>query len=278
VRNLIEPVASQSVREQLDRLKRSAVFERSGKLMRFLRYVTEAVLAGEGAQLTESSVGNAVYSPEYDTRIDSAVRVEARRLRRKLGEYYAGAGRGDPVVISLPVGSYTPIIYAGTGASARLQEHEETHLQPQSVSLKRPGASIALLPLRAMSNVADERAFAEGLTDELFYCLVRTEGIRMVARGTTAQTLRQESGAGVLAAELGVDAIIQGTVRSDGTILRVTFEVTDAKDFIVFSDRIDLPDGERLQLQELVAATMLSRVSLDSALTTATQHLPSPGR
>jgi TolB-like protein len=36
------------------------------------------------------------------------VRVEARRLRRKLAEYYAGDGREDPIEICLPKGGYLP--------------------------------------------------------------------------------------------------------------------------------------------------------------------------
>ena len=44
---------------------------------------------------------------DYDPRLDSIVRVEARRLRAKLAEFYEGAGRLDPTVIRVDKGSYT---------------------------------------------------------------------------------------------------------------------------------------------------------------------------
>jgi adenylate cyclase len=46
---------------------------------------------------------------EYDPIIDATVRVEARRLRVKLKEYYEGPGRSDAVLIGLRPGSYVPI-------------------------------------------------------------------------------------------------------------------------------------------------------------------------
>ena len=44
----------------------------------------------------------------FDPRTDTIVRVEARRLRSKLKEYYEGEGRGDSVRIDFPKGSYVP--------------------------------------------------------------------------------------------------------------------------------------------------------------------------
>ena len=46
----------------------------------------------------------------FDPRIDSIVRVEARRLRSKLERYYQTEGREDQIVIQFRKGSYVPII------------------------------------------------------------------------------------------------------------------------------------------------------------------------
>ncbi len=45
---------------------------------------------------------------DYDAGADPVVRVEARRLRRKLAQYYAGGGSADPIEIHLPKGGYLP--------------------------------------------------------------------------------------------------------------------------------------------------------------------------
>lgn len=42
----------------------------------------------------------------FDPRMDSIVRVEALRARKKLASYYAGEGRQDEVLISLTKGNY----------------------------------------------------------------------------------------------------------------------------------------------------------------------------
>ncbi len=79
-------------------------------MAQFLRYVTEQSLAGMGGQLKETVIGVGVFGREnsYDPKTDPVVRVEARRLRAKLQEYYTGSGADDPVRIELPKGTYQP--------------------------------------------------------------------------------------------------------------------------------------------------------------------------
>ncbi|MFC4314029.1 hypothetical protein ACFPN2_33450 [Steroidobacter flavus] len=269
------PEAS-SVREQLERLHQSAVFEKSDRLMAFLRHIVEAVLRGEARYLTESAVGNAVYGQtrEYDARIDSTVRVEARRLRRKLTEYYAGPGKSDDVIISLPVGSYIPSLQRAERASPEADSARADDAQP--IFRKGTGAAIAVLPFRAFSTDTGEESFAVGLSDELAFNLARAPGLRVVARSAIAQAVARDLSVPALAAEFGLDALLQGSVRIEGGQMRVTLEVADPKGFIVWSDRMRLPDGERLRLQELTAATMLSRLRLDSSQMRAKQIGPGP--
>lgn len=93
---------------QLERILAANTFANAGRISRLLRYVVERTLAGEGDQLKEYVVGVEVFdrNETYDPRLDSIVRVEARRLRSKLEEYYQGPGKDDPVVITIPRGSY----------------------------------------------------------------------------------------------------------------------------------------------------------------------------
>jgi TolB-like protein len=105
-------VSGDDVRRQLDRLLASPGFANAGRMSRFLKFVVEQTLAGEGERLKEYVIGVEVFDrdADYDPRVDAIVRVEAARLRTKLAEYYAGEGRGDPVVLSLPKGGYAPAI------------------------------------------------------------------------------------------------------------------------------------------------------------------------
>ena len=96
------------VRAQLERILASPVFSRSQQLRRFLSFIVEQRLAGQGHALKESVLAHELYGKgtDFDGGADPVVRVDARRLRDKLREYYEG--RSDPVVISLPKGSYVP--------------------------------------------------------------------------------------------------------------------------------------------------------------------------
>src|SRR5580765_4142772 len=106
----VEPTAEQ-VREQLERILSSQPFANADRLSRFLRFVVERTLAGEGNQLKEYAVGVGVFdrNEQYDPRVDSIVRVEAGRLRGKIDEYYRSGNGADRVVIRLPKGSYAPV-------------------------------------------------------------------------------------------------------------------------------------------------------------------------
>ena len=98
-----------AIRAQLDTVLASEVFSRSQQLRRFLSFIVEQTLAKQGHTLKESVLAHELYGKgtDFDGGTDPVVRVDARRLRDKLREYYAS--RSDPIVISLPKGSYVPV-------------------------------------------------------------------------------------------------------------------------------------------------------------------------
>lgn len=109
-RGTTRPPSEAEVRAQLERLLSSQNFRYSERLSRFLKFVVERQLAGRGGELKESVLALEVFEREvsHDSRDDSVVRVYARRLREKLERYYEEEGRDDPLLISLPKGSYVP--------------------------------------------------------------------------------------------------------------------------------------------------------------------------
>lgn len=99
-----------SIVSELERIAVSASFRKAERCMRLLRYITTIALEGREAELKEYSLGvSGLGRPEsFDPRTDPVVRLEARRLRLKLAEYYQHEGVNDPVVIELPKGAYVP--------------------------------------------------------------------------------------------------------------------------------------------------------------------------
>jgi tetratricopeptide (TPR) repeat protein len=88
----------------------------SPSLSRFLRYIVEETLAGRTAGLRELALGQNVFDrgDTFNPRVDPIVRVQARNLRSRLAQYYAGPGVDDPITIELPKGTYIPVLMART--------------------------------------------------------------------------------------------------------------------------------------------------------------------
>ncbi|MEA2982598.1 MAG: hypothetical protein QOF09_4421 [Alphaproteobacteria bacterium] len=99
---------SADVRAALDRICASRPFDTSPKLSRFLRFVVEVTLSGQGHRLKNYTIGVEALgrAESFNPQIDPIVRVEAIRLRAELVRYYSGAGAHDAVVIDMPRGRY----------------------------------------------------------------------------------------------------------------------------------------------------------------------------
>src|SRR5262245_29464001 len=105
------PEHSVRIRDQLSRILKSSGFVNSERMRQFLRFVVERALEGDAQRLKESVIGVEVFDrdPSYDPKVEPIVRIEARRLREKLHEYYKQEGIRDAVVIHLPKGGYAPV-------------------------------------------------------------------------------------------------------------------------------------------------------------------------
>ncbi|MFN7918950.1 MAG: hypothetical protein U0Q16_02570 [Bryobacteraceae bacterium] len=83
-----------------------------------LRFLVEQELNGQGHSLKEAVLGTEVFGrpPGYNPKLDPVVRVEVRRLRLKLHEYYAqadaaGSKDGGGVRFEIPKGTYRPLVH-----------------------------------------------------------------------------------------------------------------------------------------------------------------------
>jgi Tol biopolymer transport system component len=113
------PVA---VRAELERILQSKLFRTSELPKRFLRFVVLLTLEEKAGQIKEYSIGAEAFGrgPDFDPRIDSVVRVVAKRVRDRLAEFYSHEGKADPVVIEIPTGSYVPAFTYRTVLDAAL--------------------------------------------------------------------------------------------------------------------------------------------------------------
>ena len=94
----------------LERLLDSPEIVRSPQLGRFLDYIVRRAMNGEEQAIKAYSIAVDVFGrpPDFNPQVDPIVRVQARRLRSLLDDYYQGPGRCDLIQIRLPVGRYIP--------------------------------------------------------------------------------------------------------------------------------------------------------------------------
>lgn len=104
------PPTSEEKLELVRRVGASASFERSPRLRELLLYICEQAIQGHPQELKEQVIGRRVFgrAPDYSSADDNIVRVEARQLRKRLEEYFAGEGKAEPTVIVIPKGGYLP--------------------------------------------------------------------------------------------------------------------------------------------------------------------------
>lgn len=242
--------------DALQRIVESKGFVEAGRLPGFLKHLVEAALRGETERLKESVLGVEVFQREagFDPRTDPIVRVEARRLRSRLEEYYAGPGAGDEVRILLPKGGYVPS-FERRGQAAPRKEAELTPMPRgwrlaatiaglavagiglgywQSRSMKRiteaPAATVAVLPFENVGGDPENTYFSEGLTEEIIDRLARVPGLKVVSRSLMAEFRGRQAGLDEVAAKVGASVVVEGSVRRQGERLRVVARLAKASD------------------------------------------------
>jgi serine/threonine-protein kinase len=220
---LIPPAAA--VRDHLNRIDRSASFAKADRLRAFLRFVVEKTLAGEEDAFKEYSIALEVCGrhPSFDPKTDPIVRVDANRLRARLAAYYGLEGRDDPIRIQLPKGTYVPTI---------------TSIDPPAA--RQSGAALAVLPFVNLGRARDDESFADGLTEELIHRLSCNPTLRVIARTSAFHYRGKGADLRRIAADLGVDYVVEGSIRSSGDQIRVTVQLTDVNNSSVrWSDRYE---------------------------------------
>ena len=249
------------IRAELARVLESPIFAQSERLGRFLRFSVEHAISGSEDGLKEYVIGTEVYDrkPPYHPSQDSIVRTEARRLRTKLKEYYESEGKDNPIFIYFRPGSYIPVFRPKAASSCE----EIAPVSPEElVFIEGAGIPVAVIPFLDASGQPLSSEFARGVTDELVHELMQCDGVRVVATSSTAQLGSQAQDISSLAQRLGVRIIFEGSVRLEGTRVRVTSRVVSADGFQLWSQRFDAEavPSTFFDVQEQFASALVNRV------------------
>ncbi len=101
---------AQLVEHQLMKILASRYFKSAQQIQKFLTYVVRKKLAGQQKKLKQYTIAveGLKLPTDFDSDNNPLIRIVAGRVREKLEKYYAKEGVDDPLVISVPKGSYIP--------------------------------------------------------------------------------------------------------------------------------------------------------------------------
>jgi TolB-like protein/DNA-binding winged helix-turn-helix (wHTH) protein/Flp pilus assembly protein TadD len=121
--------------------------------------------------------------------------------------------------------------------------------------------SVAVLPLESLSEDTAQEYFADGITDQLITDLGKISALRVISRTSIMNYKNVHEPLPQIARELGVDAVVEGTVLRSGDRVRITAQLIEApadKHLWAQSYEGDLRDT--LSLQDQVARTIAENI------------------
>src|SRR5215468_632676 len=90
--------------------------------------------------------------------------------------------------------------------------------------------SIAVLPLLNESGNSSDEYFSDGLSEELIAALAQLDGLKVIGRSSSFRFKGQKEEPKTIGEKLGVDTLLEGTVRKQGDRVRIVAELINAAD------------------------------------------------
>jgi len=207
-----------AVRAQLARIFASADFDAPRRSREFLRFVADEVIAGRGDDLTQVAIAVEVFGrkSDFDAIVDPIVRIQAGRLRRSLERYYLLSGKGDPVRIELPKGTYAPAFRTAVKAE---EAPVVTAPPPVARDPWNGWPAVVLTTFEAPGGSAPADDLATEVTEELARELGRHRVVRVLPQ-------RDRDGRPSSAAD-HARFVLGGRLRAEGEGLRVSAHLFD---------------------------------------------------
>ena len=120
-----------------------------------------------------------------------------------------------------------------------------------------PITSVAVLPLDNLMNSSDQAYFVDGMTEALIAELARVGELRVISRTSAMQYAERDQPLPAIARELGVEAIVEGSVLRAGGQVRITAQLIDGRtDEHVWAGTYERELTDVLRLQREVAAAI----------------------
>jgi TolB-like protein/Tfp pilus assembly protein PilF len=132
---------------------------------------------------------------------------------------------------------------------------------PPSTSPSADPRSLAVLPFENRSPDRNDEYFSDGLTEELLHRLARLPRFRVAARTSSFAFKGKPVDVSEVAQQLKVEAIVSGSVRRAGDLLRVTVQVIDvANGRPIWSEVFERQSQDAFRVQDEIAEAIVQRL------------------
>jgi adenylate cyclase len=252
----------EEIQAALARIVESRGFAGAERMRRFIRFIVEKTLSGNTDALKEYPIGVEVFDrgTSFDPQTDTIVRVEAARLRRKLEEFYADAGKRDPILIRVQRGCYKPVIEWREIQPAVAPTPGDRH--PESVDA--PAASVAVLPFLDLSPRKTHEHLCDGFSEELTNALSAVPTLKVAARTSAFRFKGKSDDIPAIGGTLGVLYVVEGSIRTSQDRLRITVQLVRAADgYYIWSRQFDRTFVETFALQDEIARQVAASVGVE---------------
>ena len=286
---------SGEIRAYLALLLANPQFAAASRRGQLLQYLVQHTLAGDADKINEYAIGLEVFGrpSSFDPRIESVVRTEFSRLRKRLKDYYSEEGLRDPIAIDFPPRSYVAsfefrdkVIAPEPSDSPQLVTPPPSprhglrfvliltvpilvaiaaglifwkHLPPPT--LKQPINAIVVLPFEDYSPDHKDEYIADGMTEELTNDLAQWRDLRVVARTSAFAFKGKGEDVRDIGRQLGVDAVLEGSFTRQGDQVRITAQLNRTTDgYHLWSHSFETESNNLLTLQEQVANSITAAI------------------
>lgn len=124
-------------------------------------------------------------------------------------------------------------------------------------------SSIAVLPFANLSAEKDNEYFSEGLTEEIIMNLSKLQVLKVITRGSTMRYVKEGKTHKQIANDLGVQYLLEGSVRRYGSDLRITAQLVDAfRDEYIWAETYRGTMKDIFDIQEKVASEIAQALQI----------------
>jgi TolB-like protein/Tfp pilus assembly protein PilF len=148
-------------------------------------------------------------------------------------------------------------------ASAAILREELATAHRQMEAADTAQQTVAVLPFADLSPARDQEHFCTGIAEEIINALTGLPGLKVVSRMTSFQFREMGGDSRDMGRQLGVTALLDGSVRMAGDRMRLIAQLIDVQDGChIWSQRFDREIGDIFQVQDEIAQSIVKALQV----------------